>query len=91
VQQPSGNLWRLRHAEPQRERYIKLYSEWAAPSRAFDTEYAHRGGVMGISAVVKFLKQRYGPWDRNGKAGMKELRRDYPHPNRSTRKHTGSE
>jgi len=91
VQQLFGNRWRLRHAEPQRERYIKLYSERAALYRAFDTEYAHRGGVVGISAVVKFLKQRYGPWDRNGKAVMKELRRDYPDPNRGTRKHAGSE
>jgi len=37
VQQLFGNRWRLRHAEPKRERFIKLYSERAALYRAFDT------------------------------------------------------
>jgi len=68
VQQLFGNRWRLRHAEPKREQFIKLYSERAALYCAFDTEYAHRGGVVGISAVFKSLKQRYGPWDGNSKA-----------------------
>jgi len=68
VQQLFGNRWRLRHAEPKREQFIKLYSERAALCCAFDTEYAHRGGVVGISAVLKSLKQRYGPWDGNSKA-----------------------
>jgi len=86
VQQLFGNRWRLRHAEPKRERFIKLYSERAALYRAFDTEYARRGGVVGISEVVKSLKQRYGPWDRNSKAVLKELRRDYPDPSRGARK-----
>jgi len=86
VQQLFGNRWRLRHTEPKRDRYIKLYSERAALYRAFDTEYARRGGVVGISVVVNALKQRYGPWDRNSKAVLKELRRDYPDPNRGTRK-----
>jgi len=52
---------------------------------------------VGVSAIVKSLKQRYGPWDRNSKSVMKDLRRDYPDPNRGTRKcaraaaRTGSE
>jgi len=97
VQQLFGNRWRLRHAEPKRERFIKLYSERAALYRAFDTEYVRRGGVVGVSAIVKSLKQRHGPWDRNSKSVMKDLRRDYPDPNRGTRKcarataRTGSE
>jgi len=41
---------------------------------------------VGISEVVKSLKQRYGPWDRNSKAVLKELRRDYPDPSRGARK-----
>jgi len=86
VQQLFGNRWRLRHSEPKRDRYIKLYSEWAALYRAFDTEYVRRGGVAGIRVDVNSLKQRYGPWDRNSKAVLKELRRDYPDPNRGTRK-----
>jgi len=35
VQQPSGNLWRLRHAEPQRERYIKLVAVVAAAASGY--------------------------------------------------------
>ena len=84
VQQLFGNRWRLRHAEPKRDRYIKLYSEWAALYRAFDTEYVRRGGVAGIRVDVDSLKQRYGPWDRNSKAVLEKLRRDYPDPSRGT-------
>ena len=75
----------------------KAFSERSPLYHALDTEYARRGGVVGVSAIVKSLKQRYGPWDRNSKSVMKDLRRDYPDPNRGTRKRaraaarTGSE